>query len=131
MDRYTTDLKGTGLLFLSLKPRLLKCTKPSMGLQKNKDIGARRNHYLSVELPENRGGSGCLDSLCQFISGAWRMMPTRRHAVQAGDHYTCPPACVPPTRDVAGPDCKRSGTASPPAWPRGWSHRRGDRPLHI
>ncbi|MDH5739417.1 MAG: hypothetical protein OEY77_03740 [Nitrospira sp.] len=26
MDRYTTDLKGTGLLFLSLKPRLLKCT---------------------------------------------------------------------------------------------------------
>ena len=90
----------------------------------------RSNDVVACE-DAQRGGSGCLDSLCQFISGAWRMMPTRRHAVQAGDHYTCPPACVPPTRDVAGPDCKRSGTASPPAWPRGWSHRRGDRPLHI
>lgn len=50
MDRYTTDLKGTGLLFLSLKPRLLKCTKPSMASQTNDEGGLRRKDCLSGEL---------------------------------------------------------------------------------
>lgn len=55
MDRYTTDLKGTGLLFLSLKPRLLKCTMPSMASNKNREIGAQLKDCLSVELLEDNG----------------------------------------------------------------------------
>ena len=47
------------------------------------------------------GGSGCLDSFCQFISGAWRMRPTRRWAVQAGCHSTRDRACVRQARDAA------------------------------
>jgi len=48
-----------------------------------------------------RGGSGCLDSFCEFISGAWRMRPTRRWAVQAGYDSTRDRACVRQARDAA------------------------------
>ena len=53
------------------------------------------------DLLMSRGGSGCLDSFCQFISGAWRMRPTRRWAVQAGCHSTRDRACVRQARDAA------------------------------
>ena len=49
----------------------------------------------------DRGGSACLDSLCQFISGAWRFEPTRRWAVQAGSPSTRDLACVRQARDAA------------------------------
>ena len=41
-----------------------------------------------------RGGSACLDSLCQFISGAWRFGPMQWKAVQAGVPSTRDRACV-------------------------------------
>lgn len=48
-----------------------------------------------------RGGSGCLDSFWQFISGAWRCTPTRQWAVQAGCHSTRDRVCVRQAHDAA------------------------------
>jgi len=53
MDQHTVNLKDAGARYLSLKPRLLKCTTPSMASQEAKDIGAQRKGYLSVEFLEN------------------------------------------------------------------------------
>lgn len=67
----------------------------------------RDSSYLfpSFTIPEMapivRGGSGCLDSFCQFISGAWRLGPTQRKAAQAGAPSTRDRACVRQARDAA------------------------------
>jgi hypothetical protein len=37
---------------------------------------------------QSRSGSACLDGFGQFISGAWRVEPTRRGAVQTGSPST-------------------------------------------
>ncbi len=52
MDRHSVNLKDTGLLFLSLKPRLLKCTMPSMVSQKDNETGTGRENELPVEFLE-------------------------------------------------------------------------------
>ena len=50
---------------------------------------------------EERGGSGCLDSFCPFISGIWLYAPTRRWAAKAGSPSTRDRACVRQARDAA------------------------------
>lgn len=48
-----------------------------------------------------RGGSGCLDRFCPFISGAGPYAPTRPWAGQAGCPSTRDRACVRQARDAA------------------------------
>jgi len=58
------------------------------------------NYNDSLDLAA-RGGSACLDSFCQFISGTWRCAPTRQWAVQVGCHSTRDRACVRQGHDAA------------------------------
>ena len=57
---------------------------------------------LAVQFDQaQRGGSGWLDSLFQFISGAWRLKPTQQQAVQADSPSTRDRACGRQARDAA------------------------------
>lgn len=49
----------------------------------------------------NRGGSGSLDRIFHFISGAWRYPPTQPWAVQVCSPSTRDRACVRQARDAA------------------------------
>ena len=62
-----------------------------------------RQVYLSnkYENGGERGGSAWLDSFCEFISGAWRLTPTRSWAVQADSPSTRDRACVRQARGAA------------------------------
>jgi glutathione S-transferase len=57
--------------------------------------------YNLSDVLGNRSGFASLDSLCQFISGTWRVEPTQRKAVRAGSPSTRDRACVRQARDAA------------------------------
>lgn len=67
--------------------------------------------------PSKRGGSGWLDSVTPSLSGAWRLLITRRFAVSSDCHHTPDQASGRQEPDAAWPGCRTSDSAPRPDGP--------------
>ncbi|GKS63960.1 hypothetical protein YTPLAS72_12640 [Nitrospira sp.] len=53
MDFQSVNSQETGILYLTLKPRLLKCTIPGISAQENKAMEIRREDYVPIKFLDN------------------------------------------------------------------------------
>ena len=71
MEFEVGDLGCTGDRFVSLKPRLLKCTHHGIAVYKNNEKWKKQEYYVPVEFLKNYGSSSKISYSAKWTYTKW------------------------------------------------------------